>query len=382
MRRILFILIILANITCFAQPLVLQDNVHIAMTGGVSIVVNPTSANAHQAILLTGTKEGYITSDGDDNEIIWWLRDGGNTEDITVPFGIASGNNINIVLSNITAGSNDGAIIFSTAKKDGTFPFGVTNLNDIDGNDNSANVIDRYWYIEFRNYTTKPIIDEMTLQYSNSEIGTIPEDELQAQYWYNSEWVYPSTGVANTASNVVNSIVNLSTDEAVWVLVNKNYLLPVELLSFDYVCIDNGIKLLWKTASEANNSFFTVFVSANGSTWRDITSINGAGWSSNIISYETIIYEPTPIYIKLSQTDFDGKTKEFETTFVDCEQSMQDNKAIKIYSDGILFSHLLFDKNVDIKVYNSTGQLIYSGSQDSMNNIVVVPGIYYLQIIR
>jgi hypothetical protein len=85
--------------------------------------------------------------------------------------------------------------------------------------------------------------------------------------------------------------------------------LPIELLNFDARLKTNGqVELLWQTASEVNNDFFTVEKSVNASDWNELKQINGAGNSTAVLNYTTMDEHPYVgmTYYRLKQTDFDG----------------------------------------------------------------------------
>ncbi|RYF63371.1 MAG: T9SS type A sorting domain-containing protein [Cytophagaceae bacterium] len=91
--------------------------------------------------------------------------------------------------------------------------------------------------------------------------------------------------------------------------------LPVQFLSFDAKTENSAVRLEWKTASEKNNSHFTIRRSVNGTDFSTIATIPGRGDSQNENSYTA--YDRLPFngisYYQLLQTDLDGKTAELET---------------------------------------------------------------------
>ena len=86
--------------------------------------------------------------------------------------------------------------------------------------------------------------------------------------------------------------------------------LPIELISFEASLYKRQVELIWQTASERNNDYFSVERSANGIDWSVIETVEGAGSSTELLSYETFDLEPLRgiSYYRLKQTDFDGKT--------------------------------------------------------------------------
>ena len=84
--------------------------------------------------------------------------------------------------------------------------------------------------------------------------------------------------------------------------------LPVELLDFDAVLNNDKVDLMWVTASEINNDFFTVERSKNGIDFEALMQVDGAGTSSQTLYYnKTDVYPLNGIsYYRLVQTDFNG----------------------------------------------------------------------------
>ncbi len=84
--------------------------------------------------------------------------------------------------------------------------------------------------------------------------------------------------------------------------------LPVELLSFDGH-EENGVNhLFWRTASEVNNDYFILMHSSDGSLFKKIGKIKGAGNSSQEMEYSYKHISPLNgyNYYQLKQVDFDG----------------------------------------------------------------------------
>ncbi len=99
--------------------------------------------------------------------------------------------------------------------------------------------------------------------------------------------------------------------------------LPVELLSYSAYKKDEVVQLVWSTASEINNDFFSIERSGNGKDWSLLGKIRGAGNSTNIKEYSILDNEPLQevAYYRLSQTDYDGRTEGFRIIRLYPEQS-------------------------------------------------------------
>lgn len=85
--------------------------------------------------------------------------------------------------------------------------------------------------------------------------------------------------------------------------------LPVEFLDFSAAVKPAAIELIWKTASETNNDYFTVERSTDGENFIPLAVIDGNGNSNEIVRYFFTDDNPFPglAYYRIKQTDFDGK---------------------------------------------------------------------------
>ena len=85
--------------------------------------------------------------------------------------------------------------------------------------------------------------------------------------------------------------------------------LPIELISFDAIKSETKVKVTWITATEINNDYFEVERSADGKSFEVISTVKGAGNSSETLFYMT--YDDFPQigdnYYRLKQVDYDGK---------------------------------------------------------------------------
>lgn len=140
--------------------------------------------------------------------------------------------------------------------------------------------------------------------------------------------------------------------------------LPIELISFDAIKIDEGeVKTSWQTASEINNDYFTVEKSANGFDFIPFATVNGAGNSNTILSYEAIDISPYEniSYYRLKQTDFDGNftySKVVAVKFIDQDLYFilypnPNNGSFDISCDWKKYTM------VEVKIIDNMGQLAY-----------------------
>lgn len=91
--------------------------------------------------------------------------------------------------------------------------------------------------------------------------------------------------------------------------------LPVELSYFSGFKDVNGNVLYWETATEKNNSHFTVMRSSDGINWISIGTIYGNGTTLEANKYQLIdrTYNKSVNYYKLWQYDYNGAYKVYST---------------------------------------------------------------------
>ncbi|MFN5031167.1 MAG: T9SS type A sorting domain-containing protein [Flavobacteriia bacterium] len=160
--------------------------------------------------------------------------------------------------------------------------------------------------------------------------------------------------------------------------------LPIELISFEARKNNRDVNLTWQTASERNNDFFTVERSPNGIDWDVLELIDGAGSSTELLSYET--YDNYPLkgisYYRLKQTDFDGKAT---YSAIKSISNTEDLMVLPNPGNGIFYvSGLSERKENQVVVMDVTGKTIANyKTEDSMlqMNLEDHPaGIYYVKV--
>src|SRR5690554_3697278 len=103
------------------------------------------------------------------------------------------------------------------------------------------------------------------------------------------------------------------------ITVSASSSLPIELITFDAYKKDREVELIWKTASELNNDYFTIERSADGFVWENLQTIQGAGNSTQVLDYAWTDLSPYAgiSYYRLKQTDYDGTTEVFNIVSVE-----------------------------------------------------------------
>jgi hypothetical protein len=157
--------------------------------------------------------------------------------------------------------------------------------------------------------------------------------------------------------------------------------LPVELLSFSAEkTADEKVRVNWQTASEFNNNYFEVQRSIDGSKFKDIGTLIGAGNSTMILNYE--FYDEHPFYgtnyYRLKQVDYDGK---FSCSAIEVVKIIKTGISIYPDPDGntILVSACGQSK---LKIFNTLGSLLMelpiSNGTEIIDLFSLSTGIYFL----
>lgn len=164
--------------------------------------------------------------------------------------------------------------------------------------------------------------------------------------------------------------------------------LPVELAYFHGNLEADKVELKWRTLSEVNNAVFEIERSRNGDEFEKIGTIEGSGNSLYPINYQyqDNLIESGKYYYRLKQTDFDGSFSYSSIITINYEQLQSD---ISIYpnptTDILNISTTDFNE-LNVFIYNQTGQLIKSLSIDNQeSNLISVQsleqGFYIAKII-
>ena len=129
-------------------------------------------------------------------------------------------------------------------------------------------------------------------------------------------WQIPNPGLYNDLTQsgsgsfpISATVSNINTFGNYAIARSVDSPLPVELLTFTAQSWNDFVSLMWATATETNNDFFTLQRSQDGLTFHDIGRVKGRGFSSRIARYT--FEDVAPIngisYYRLKQTDYDGK---------------------------------------------------------------------------
>ncbi|MCD6018048.1 MAG: Ig-like protein [Bacteroidetes bacterium] len=227
-------------------------------------------------------------------------------------------------------------------------------------------VIDRWWDIS----NSDPITADLTFSYRGSENTLndalyVPNGLIGAQHWDGTGWL-PNNATIGSAPSVtigVGSITAVSQSSfCPWILSLSLSPLPIELISYDGVCHSNDVVIEWCTASEKNNSYFTIEQSINNVDYITIGNIYGNGTShiKNCYKFIGTSISSEINYFRLSQTDHNNQTTLLKTIAVEpCNNA---KGKIAIANDGSKKIGIILnsptDQTLELQIHNTLGQLI------------------------
>ena len=166
--------------------------------------------------------------------------------------------------------------------------------------------------------------------------------------------------------------------------------LPIELLFFSAeVTNDDNVLLLWATASETNNDFYTVERAKDGLAFEEVLRRKGAGNSTATIEYSAMDFHPYfgTSYYRLRQTDFDGM---FTYSNIVPVTVNPNELVVHIFpnpSDGKFHVNIesgSIGADAGIKIYNTLGAILYQSPVKERKSIIDMSGqpkgIYFIHI--
>ncbi len=358
------------------------------ISGGRNIIIEKQLSSG-----ITRTN-GYIRAETYDGASTVTWRFLNNTSSRVIPFGIDASTYIPLTLT-CTSG-NAGYVSVSTYKTNPAnipYPPAVGHVNSsITGTDASADCVDRFWKIHsdstgatFTATFSAPVAEfpasagPYKAQHYNY-LGGIWDNPFQGVQTYNS---------AGTVRTV--TVTGITKYNDWWVLVNQSNPLPVELLSFNAICLKNNRQLNWSTASELNNDFFKVERSSNGTDFDLFKKVAGNGTTNSISNY-TITDDLSMgegMFYRLSQVDFNGDVHDLKTIYsVSCNAEKLELISVSQMRESINTVVSSPDvQTVEISIIDFNGKTVSNNTASltiGMNTIKIpsslATGIYYLQL--
>lgn len=156
----------------------------------------------------------------------------------------------------------------------------------------------------------------------------------------------------------------------------QNIALPIELIEFWGLAYENYNEIHWKTASEFENSHFTISHSSNGYDFIEIIQVDGAGSTTIPQSYyfrHVDQFKGVNYYV-LKQFDYNGEYKVYPAIMVNSWNS----NSTEVFSDispnptnGSFFFYYGgkdLGTAINIKIIDLVGNTVTEGVIDKFNN--------------
>ncbi|NNC83172.1 MAG: T9SS type A sorting domain-containing protein [Flavobacteriales bacterium] len=274
-------------------------------------------------------------------------------------------------------------------------PTAVNNLNSTTGltPDNRDATADRFWSITS---TDDSFEANLTLSITDSELPGIPYDNplnLVGQRYDEEElggsWRPPAPGqssaVGTYSPNTISVFIPKVTELSPWAVASQLSPLPVELLHFEGVKVDDGIELTWTTASEVSNAGFELRRFNDDRIEEPIAFVPGSGNSSAENHYLHLDSEPLYgwNYYRLVQHDFDGTQNDKGIVSVWWDgNSSNDGYVLNWTEDGLHISHNTNKSVGSVMLHDVNGRLLYSEIIDRTECIIDLSRSQSMYIIQ
>ncbi len=218
----------------------------------------------------------------------------------------------------------------------------------------------------------------------NSNTLTHEADDIYGAFWNGSCWEnigggsqsvsvdpYGTISVAvkipQTTRTVYDKIVTLGSKD-------HNTVLPIELTSFSATCDGRSSYVMWTTATEKNNDYFSLERSDDAINFVEIARIAGAGNSIEPLSYSYTDYGVYggDNYYRLVQVDYDGTRTASEIIVTNCVEASGEPEVLAypnpFNSDLTVELENFGDRPASIEVYDVLGRLVYVEKADAPQN--------------
>ena len=202
-----------------------------------------------------------------------------------------------------------------------------------------------------------------------------------------------NTALPRQTNSFRSGISNLGTTTGATVTISV--VTPITLTDLKARSQDNNVILNWTTATEMNNKGFEIQRSPEGTSWKVLGFVNGAGNSNeeNKYSYTDNQLDPGIYYYRLKQEDHDGQFKysyvvsiKLGSKIFELGQNQPNPFSGRTY---INFS-LAEKRKVTLTIFDSQGKLIKTvldETRDAGNHVIdlnldmLSSGIYYYKLV-
>lgn len=175
----------------------------------------------------------------------------------------------------------------------------------------------------------------------------------------------------------------------IWINAGSCGVLPFELLKFEASALNaNEVALNWETDGEINNEMFIAERSDDSQNWSEISSLPGAGTTTESRSYETVDRTPSEgmNYYRLRTIDDQGGEHLSQIVAINMNQ---DKEKVFVYpnpaGDWLHFNFGSLKGDMEISFVNELGQVVKkSAATEALSALEISdlpPGIYAMRVL-
>ncbi len=173
--------------------------------------------------------------------------------------------------------------------------------------------------------------------------------------------------------------------------------LPVKMISFSTMLINEKAVLNWRTVAESNLSHFVIEKSSDGIKYADQAIVLATGNETAITDYSFTDNHTSKdeglIYYRIRSVDIDSKSKYSEVRVIRINKEQTNTITINTYPNPVTDDLRISipsdwqNKNVSYYIYNGNGEPAIkinrtsSSQTESMNMSGFAPGIYFVKVI-
>lgn len=251
--------------------------------------------------------------------------------------------------------------------------------------------------VEHWNMTTTNATPAVTLYWKDGARSGITDlVDLAVAHWNGTCWEYKGGSASGSIGNgMISSTIAFTSYSPVTFASRDNINpLPVEIIAFSADCIDEGVKLVWQTATELNNEKFVVLRSYDAVAWHSLGDIQGMGNSNTINHYHFIdrSINSEGCYYRLHQFDYNGESALSDIVYIQCE-NVPNKPSLSVYPNP--FSSLLHielnnwhTEELQIAIFDVLGKQLRTWDFSNVTEFSsyslqvgdLPPAMYYLKI--
>jgi hypothetical protein len=202
--------------------------------------------------------------------------------------------------------------------------------------------------------------------YSDADLNGNPEEGLKLSYLLSGAWKSSSAGVVNTSGNFVEESVTAKSFES---LTASAYFstLPVSLLSFTARWQTNATVLLqWHTATETDNSHFTIERSSDAIRFTPVGTVAAATTAARQGDYSFTDAQPLEgtNYYRLRQHDLNGAEHVYGVRMVRAAEALPMARVLPnpVTGNGLMLDmRKAIQQPIAYSVSNAAGQVLLTG---------------------